>query len=170
MPAYPSLQPADRSAVLGRYGCRHRLRLAPFIQQDSAHAGHTGAGNPGCKRALSRLFPAATAHLRPEKPRGPRARLPEYRPGDKYAALGNPRPSREAGGISLDFRHALTRKLHVRKDFWDVRIVVPMPVPTPSRARIQHLPISSDHLPCSHQCRKRTSSVFSQSWAVADST
>ena len=27
-----------------RYGCRHRLRLAPFIQQDSAHAGHTGAG------------------------------------------------------------------------------------------------------------------------------
>ena len=27
-----------------RYGCRHRLRLAPFIQRDSAHAGHTGAG------------------------------------------------------------------------------------------------------------------------------
>ena len=26
-----------------RYGCRHRLRLAPFIQQDAAHAGHTGA-------------------------------------------------------------------------------------------------------------------------------
>src|SRR5260370_38958648 len=25
------------------YGCRHRLRLAPFIQQVSAHAGHTGA-------------------------------------------------------------------------------------------------------------------------------
>ena len=32
-----------------RYGCRHRLRLAPFIQLDSAHAGHTGAGAFACQ-------------------------------------------------------------------------------------------------------------------------
>src|SRR5450759_2194446 len=35
---------ASRLRLAFRYGCRHRLRLAPFIQQDSAHAGHTGAG------------------------------------------------------------------------------------------------------------------------------
>ncbi len=33
----------SRLRLAFRYGCRHRLRLAPFIQQDSAHAGHTGA-------------------------------------------------------------------------------------------------------------------------------
>jgi hypothetical protein len=32
-----------------RYGYRHRFRLAPFIQQDSAHVGHTGTGLPPCK-------------------------------------------------------------------------------------------------------------------------
>src|SRR5271156_4734394 len=37
-----------------RYGCRHRPRLAPFIQLDSAHAGHTGAGTRAC-RAETRL-------------------------------------------------------------------------------------------------------------------
>jgi hypothetical protein len=35
---------ASRLRLALHYGCRHRLRLAPFIQQDSAHAGHTGAG------------------------------------------------------------------------------------------------------------------------------
>src|SRR4051812_40081127 len=34
---------ASRLRLAFRYGYRHRLRLAPFIQQDSAHAGHTGA-------------------------------------------------------------------------------------------------------------------------------
>src|SRR5580692_5101101 len=33
------------------YGCRHRPRLAPFIQLDSAHAGHTP------QPAFSRLDP-----------------------------------------------------------------------------------------------------------------
>jgi len=41
---------ASRLRFALHYGCRHRLRLAPFIQQDSAHAGHTGAANPGCSR------------------------------------------------------------------------------------------------------------------------
>lgn len=36
----------SRLRLAVRYGCRHRLRLAPFIQQDSAHAGHTGAAPP----------------------------------------------------------------------------------------------------------------------------
>src|SRR5713226_2443575 len=34
---------ASRLRLAVRYSCRHRLRLAPFIQRDSAHAGHTGA-------------------------------------------------------------------------------------------------------------------------------
>src|SRR5688572_23616189 len=42
LPASFSFTSRLRLAV--HYGCRHRLRLAPFIQQDSAHAGHTGAG------------------------------------------------------------------------------------------------------------------------------
>jgi hypothetical protein len=58
-----------------RYGCRHRLRLAPFIQRDSAHAGHTGAdalvraGPPGpALRAKDQVL------TQPEKPaRGPAA-------------------------------------------------------------------------------------------------
>jgi hypothetical protein len=37
----------SRLRLAVRYGCHHRLRLAPFIQLDSAHAGHTGAGVPG---------------------------------------------------------------------------------------------------------------------------
>ena len=40
-------------ALRFRYGCRHRLRLAPFIQLVAAHAGHTGAGS---QRAVSRLI------------------------------------------------------------------------------------------------------------------
>ena len=32
-----------------RYGCRHRPRLAPFIQLDSAHAGHTRRGTPSSR-------------------------------------------------------------------------------------------------------------------------
>src|SRR5580704_16684726 len=31
----------SRLRLAFRYGCGHRLRLAPFIQLDSAHAGHT---------------------------------------------------------------------------------------------------------------------------------
>ena len=41
LPASFSFTSRLRLAV--RYGCHHRLRLAPFIQLDSAHAGHTGA-------------------------------------------------------------------------------------------------------------------------------
>ena len=41
LPAAFSFTSRLRLAV--HYGCRHRLRLAPFIQLDSAHAGHTGA-------------------------------------------------------------------------------------------------------------------------------
>src|ERR1022692_3646128 len=48
VPAVESLLPASfsfasRLRLAVHYGYRHRLRLAPFIQQDSAHAGHTGA-------------------------------------------------------------------------------------------------------------------------------
>ena len=39
---------ASRLRLALPYGCRHRLRLAPLIQLDSAHAGHTGAGPPAC--------------------------------------------------------------------------------------------------------------------------
>ena len=41
---------ASRLRLAFRYGCRHRLRLAPFIQLDSAHAGHTPRGTlvPPC--------------------------------------------------------------------------------------------------------------------------
>src|ERR1700737_4766344 len=72
---------ASRLRLAFRYGCRHRLRLAPFIQLDSAHAGHTGAGlslaaaNPPGRLATENsaysgelllrdvLPPAASAHL-----------------------------------------------------------------------------------------------------------
>ena len=48
VPAVESLLRASfrftsRLRLAFRYGCRHRLRSAPFIQLDSAHAGHTGA-------------------------------------------------------------------------------------------------------------------------------
>ena len=36
-----------------RYGCRHQLRRDPFISLDSAHAGHTGAGNSARPPATS---------------------------------------------------------------------------------------------------------------------
>src|SRR5271163_4831022 len=39
----------SRLRLAFRYGCRHRLRLAPFIQRDSAHAGHTGARTHACR-------------------------------------------------------------------------------------------------------------------------
>src|SRR5271154_126475 len=35
---------ASRLRLAFRYGYRHRFRLAPFIQLDSAHAGHTTCG------------------------------------------------------------------------------------------------------------------------------
>src|ERR1700689_1957662 len=41
---HPVFSFTSRLRLAFRYGCRHRLRLAPFIQRDSAHAGHTGAG------------------------------------------------------------------------------------------------------------------------------
>lgn len=37
---------ASRLRLAFRYGCHHRLRLAPFIQLDSAHAGHTPRPTP----------------------------------------------------------------------------------------------------------------------------
>src|SRR4051794_33933164 len=46
----------SRLRLAFRYGCRHRLRLAPFIQRDSAHAGHTGA-----RLSVPRDFSPATA-------------------------------------------------------------------------------------------------------------
>src|SRR5580692_6780318 len=52
---------ASRLRLAFRYGCRHRLRLAPFIQRDSAHAGHTGAANLGCSRLFSRRAPRRNA-------------------------------------------------------------------------------------------------------------
>jgi hypothetical protein len=45
VPMVESLLPASFSFALRLTTvCRHRLRLAPFIQRDSAQAGHTGAG------------------------------------------------------------------------------------------------------------------------------
>ena len=37
----------SRLRFAARYGCRHRLRLAPFIPLDSAHAVHTPQADPG---------------------------------------------------------------------------------------------------------------------------
>src|SRR5208283_1536592 len=39
------------------YGCRHRPRLAPFIQLDSAHAGHTTCGGSRLPPLVSWLIP-----------------------------------------------------------------------------------------------------------------
>jgi hypothetical protein len=47
LPASFSFTSRLRLAV--RYGYRHRFRLAPFIQLDSAHAGHTGAATLECQ-------------------------------------------------------------------------------------------------------------------------
>src|SRR5882762_5475811 len=55
----------SRLRLAFHYGCRHRLRLAPFIQLDSAHAGHTP--EPPFRRLLwtepaeSRLQPGMAA-------------------------------------------------------------------------------------------------------------
>ena len=45
----------SRLRLAFRYGCPHRLRLAPFIQLDSAHAGHTlrRAPSPPCSVPLT---------------------------------------------------------------------------------------------------------------------
>ena len=54
-----------------RYGCRHRLRLAPFIQRDSAHAGHTGADPLVCAgRPRPALRPQNQGAARDEGRRG----------------------------------------------------------------------------------------------------
>src|ERR1700683_80304 len=47
---------ASRLRLAFRYGYRHRFRLAPFIQLDSAHAGHTGADLLVRSRLSSRLL------------------------------------------------------------------------------------------------------------------
>ena len=39
----------SRLRLAAHYGCRHRPRSAPFIQQDSAHAGHTRTGLLACR-------------------------------------------------------------------------------------------------------------------------
>src|SRR5437773_1802095 len=46
----------SRLRLAFRYGCRHRPRLAPFIQLDSAHAGHTPAASL-LAGAICRDFP-----------------------------------------------------------------------------------------------------------------
>src|SRR5258706_8497602 len=61
VPAVESLLRASFSFALRlrfafRYGCRHLLRRAPFISIDSAHAGHTGAGNPAGEPAFRRAL------------------------------------------------------------------------------------------------------------------
>ena len=43
---------ASRLRLAVCYGYHHRFRLAPFIQRDSAHAGHTGAGDRFLSPAL----------------------------------------------------------------------------------------------------------------------
>ena len=60
VPTVEALLPASfsftsRLRLAVRYGYRHRFRLAPFIQLDSAHAGHTGAGNLARSRLFRRL-------------------------------------------------------------------------------------------------------------------
>jgi hypothetical protein len=42
----------SRLRLAVRYGCRHRPRLAPFIQLDSAHAGHTDLHGQACRVQL----------------------------------------------------------------------------------------------------------------------
>src|SRR5712672_858835 len=44
----------SRLRLAFRYGCRHRLRLAPLIQLDSAHAGHTPerSGGPALQTSV----------------------------------------------------------------------------------------------------------------------
>ena len=51
---------ASRLRLAFRYRYLHRFRLAPFIQQDSAHAGHTGAGGFACQIGHVRPFSASS--------------------------------------------------------------------------------------------------------------
>ena len=46
----------SRLRLAFRYGYHHRSRLAPFIQLDSARAGHTGAGIPSASSLASEVF------------------------------------------------------------------------------------------------------------------
>src|ERR1035437_1730234 len=65
----------SRLRLAFRYGYRHRLRLAPFIQLDSAHAGHTpdappGSSPPGGRVRLNADRPAERSdqrHLPPPR-------------------------------------------------------------------------------------------------------
>jgi hypothetical protein len=51
---FSQLHLALRLAV--HYGYRHRFRLAPFIQLDSAHAGHTGVSASPCRWPSGQRF------------------------------------------------------------------------------------------------------------------
>src|SRR5712671_4702302 len=70
VPAVESLLRASFSFALRlrfafRYGCRHLLRRAPFISIDSAHAGHTGAGDsPALFGIAALLAGSVSASLR----------------------------------------------------------------------------------------------------------
>ncbi len=45
----------SRFGLAFRYGCLHRPRLAPFIQLDSAHAGHTPCARPPGRASAAML-------------------------------------------------------------------------------------------------------------------
>jgi hypothetical protein len=78
VPTVESLLPASfsftsRLRLAVHYGCRHRLRLAPFIQQDSAHAGHTGAD---FRSAMTAFVPASLPNARLKAVVARRSRAP----------------------------------------------------------------------------------------------
>src|SRR5579859_1375962 len=64
----------SRLRLAFRYGYRHRFRLAPFIQRDSAHAGHTGASF----QLAAGFSPLPTTEESPQSPalKVKRARVP----------------------------------------------------------------------------------------------
>src|SRR5260370_162872 len=70
VPRVESLLPASfgfasRLRLAVCYGYPHRSRLAPFIQQDSAHAGHTGADDRFCRLRCSGTGRPRTMMARP---------------------------------------------------------------------------------------------------------
>src|ERR1700733_8956103 len=75
---------ASRLRLAFRYGCRHRLRLTPLIQRDSAHAGHTGADALVCAGPLVRLL---EANLKPEPTRASAADLGSAPPAGPSSRL-----------------------------------------------------------------------------------
>src|SRR5450631_4325691 len=77
----------SRLRLAVRYGYRHRFRLAPFIQLDSAHAGHTGAGTLACLHG-----PCGPPILMKTRARVAAVRLIVSRDGEVVAAVGLLRP------------------------------------------------------------------------------